>query len=135
MPFRARESLTVSFNDQKRGENRFRAFLHLASCTPAPIGLIKWGFDVGLFAGLVFRLRKGTVPGDIRGMGWAFQVELEDVSGLVSRFLEFIEAMRCSLAFRLALVSRANRGVGLSLDAEGGVDVCAGDSRGGVMRL
>lgn len=99
------------------------------------MGLIRWGFEVDLFADLVFRLRKGTVPGDMREMGWALQFELEERSGFDSRDFRFSEAMRCSLAFRLALVSRANRGVGLSLDAEGGVDECVGDSPGGVTRL
>lgn len=68
-------------------------------------------------------------------MGWAFQFELEERSVFDSRDFKFREAIRCSLALRLALVSRANRGVGLGLDAADGVDDCVGESSGAVMRL
>jgi hypothetical protein len=47
-----------------------------------------------------------------REIFWVFQFELKGVSGTFSRSLgiEDIEAMRCSLAFREAFVSRANLG-------------------------
>lgn len=48
---------------------------------------------------------------EARNVLWAFQFALRDGSELASRFFTFIEAMRCSLAFLEAFVSRANRGV------------------------
>jgi hypothetical protein len=77
----------------------------------------------------------GAEFGDTREKGCAFQLELKEVNGLESRLFEFMEAMRCSLALRDALVSRANLGVESNLEVEGGVEDCVGESIGGVTRL
>ena len=104
------------------------------------MGLIKCGLDADFRPGFGFRHRTGAAVGEIRERG-AFQLEFElnGARGFASRILEFIEAIRCSRAFREALVSRANRGVEwVALDVEGGLEDGGGDSwdsSGGIVRL
>lgn len=71
------------------------------------MGLIKCGLDVSLELGFPFRLRIVAEAGGILDIGWGFQFELKPERELASRAFEFIaiDAMRCSLAFREALVS------------------------------
>jgi hypothetical protein len=88
------------------------------------MGLIKCGLDVDLALGLPFRLLIVPDAGGILDTGWAFQLELYVDKELVSRAFELItkDAIRCSLAFREAFVSWANRGVGLrNLEVDGDV--------------
>lgn len=130
----------MTYGKRKKNRNRSKGthlgHLHLASCTPDPRGLIRWGLDEDLVTGLDLRLRTGAALGEMRETtGWGFQFEFKEERGVVSRVREFIEAIRCSRALRDALVSRANLGVGFSgLETEGGVD-WVGDSIGGVIRL
>lgn len=102
------------------------------------MGLIKCGLDVDLALDLPFRLLMVADAGGILDTGWDFQLELCVERGLVSRVFELrtIEAIRCSLAFREAFVSWANRGVGLrSLDVDGDGKDWVGDlSDGGSIR-
>lgn len=73
----------------------------------------------------------GAEAGGILDIGWDFQFELKPVRELVSRAFELraMEAIRCSLAFREALVSWANLGVGLrNFEVDGDVDGPGGDS-------
>jgi hypothetical protein len=109
---------------KKKKKEKGLGHLHLASCTPEPRGLIRWGLDEDLVMGFDLRLRTGAALGEMRETtGWGFQFEFTEARGVVSRVREFMEAIRCSRAFRDALVSRANRGVGFSgLVTEGGVD-------------
>lgn len=129
--------------NRRRGEERpnskqgtHHGHLHLASCTPDPRGLIRWGLDEDLVTGFVLRLRTGAALCEMRlTTGWGFQFEFKEERGVVSRVREFMEAIRCSRALREALVSRANLGVVFSgLETDGGVDR-VGDSIGGVIRL
>lgn len=109
-------------------------FTDLGSRTPAPKGLIRCGLHPAEIAGLLFLLLivefKGT-----RETVCAFQIAFKEVNEAFSRAfpLNVIEAIRCSLAFLDALVSRANLGV-KSLDFEAipstgcwGVRVCVLD--------
>lgn len=74
----------------------------------------------------------GAEAGGILEIGCGFQLELRLDRELVSRAFELNsralelrarEAMRCSLAFRDALVSWANLGVGLrNLEVDGDID-------------
>ena len=79
------------------------------------MGLINCGLDVDLAFVLPFRLLIVADAGGILEIGWVFQFELNVERGFGSRLLELVamEAMRCSLAFLDAFVSRANLGVGL----------------------
>lgn len=89
-----------------------------------------------LVSDLFFRLRTGAALGERRVMGCGFQLELKEDRGVGSRFLVFMEAMRCSLALRDALVSRANLGIEVEgFEVDGGVESWPGDSTGGVLRL
>ena len=107
--------------------------LHLASWTPTPMGLIKWGLVPGAIDLPFLFLRVAELEGN-RDVVWDFQFALRDGSELASRFfkLEFIEAMRCSLAFLEAFVSLANRGVDTGVfDAATGVGGWVGVSTRG----
>lgn len=86
--------------------------LHLASWTPTPMGLIKWGLVPGAIDLPFLFFRVAELEGD-RDVVCDFQFALRDGSELASLLFKFkfIEAMRCSLAFLEAFVSRANRGV------------------------
>lgn len=103
------------------------------------MGLIKCGLDVDLEFGLPFRLLIVADAGGILEIGWDFQLELKAERGFGSRAFELIamDAMRCSLAFLDAFVSRANLGVGLrNLEVDGDVKDGVGDSScGGSIRL
>lgn len=98
------------------------------------MGLIKCGLDVELAFDLPFRLLIVAEAGGILEIGWDFQFEVKVERGFGSRAFELIamDAMRCSLAFLDAFVSRANLGVGLrNLEVDGDVKDWVGDSSGG----
>lgn len=76
------------------------------------MGLINCGLGPEIEPDNPFLLLMDPVADGVRETFGNFQFELRGVSGLFSRSFEIadIEAMRCSLAFLDALVSRANRG-------------------------
>ncbi len=93
------------------GGGREGESLHFGSCTPSPIGLIRHGFVLGpgIFA---FLPRCALGLARPRAAICAFQLVLTGTNGPPSfRAFTLAAPVRCSLAMRLALVSRAKRGV------------------------